>query len=227
MSTLTALVTDLRDYTEETATTLPTALLEGILNRARQRMMRKHGFQGQQTTLDFTYTGGAASSAVPADFVAEYGLWRRTVNVADPSATLAPIPRLLRRQWIEARGGLVQPRDTIFPQTADPASTLPTQSYYIWKRAISIVPTPTAALTLTLDYFAKLVDLTGATSDALTDTYPDVLLALGLAEVYGYLHEYDAMGVWAQTGTERLGQAIVDDERLAASGPVKTRGTTV
>lgn len=222
-TTLASLVADVVAYCEESATVLPTATVESFLNRVKVRMQRRHGFQGQQFSLDLTYPANADSLPLPDDFIAEYGVWLLTATT--PSRRMGTIKRMLRRQWIEGQTSVLV-RDTVYPQTANPLLTQPETGYYLWGRALYLAPTPTADQALTLDYFLRMPDLTGAQNDYFTDVFPDVLLAGALAEAYLYLHEEERAGGWAQLFEARLVDAIRDDERLASSGPSKARGSS-
>lgn len=225
MPTLADLVADVVSYTDESATTLPTLTVESFVNRVRRRMMRRHGWQGQQTSIDLPYPANAESIPLPDDFIAEYGVWLLTST--SPSRKLGFLKKTQRALWLQGNSAVVGSTDTTYPQVADPTVTRPTSGYYLWGRALYRVPIPIADETEVLDYYWRLPDLTGTQADYLTDVFPDVVLAGSLAEAYRYLHEEDARGpAWEQIFEQRLADGIRDDERLAGSGPSKTRGVT-
>jgi hypothetical protein len=221
VATLADLIADLLSYPSTTATILPQSLREAFINEAIRRIERSHRFHVQEATVELAYPANQDFVALPSDFIAEYGVWEKTTS-ATPSASLAPIPKTHRRFWIEAREPTT--RDTVYPQTASPAATVERRHYYLWRGTLAIVPTPSADLTLVLDYEQRVPDLVGSGTNGFTERYPDLVRAAALAEVYGYLHEMEAATAWDAIFRARLADTIREDEAIAASGPPQTRG---
>lgn len=225
MATMATLVSAVQAYTVTTngPTVLDTTTCEECVNTAMRALMRTHNFRGQQVSFDTTFPAGTDGLALPATFVKEYGVWTRNAAAADPSGALGPLDKTMRQMWIEEVDPQVL-RDTVFPSVAAPGMRTPTQQYYIWALKLYLVPTPTADVDITIDYWSFLVDLTGAGSNWFTTVLPDTLRMGAIAEAYRYLHEEERATAWMQLFSAGMQDAIRYDESLAMSGPVRSRG---
>ena len=226
MATIADLTGDILTHTGTSRLTLLQTVMENFVNEAIRRMERKHHFRGQEVTLDpLPYPANADFVPVPTDFVTERGVWQKMSSQTDPSKALSSFDKTLRRFWIEAKNPTLL-RDTLFPNTASPTVTSPTQQfYYIWNRGLFLIPTPTTApLSLVLDYIRIVPDLTGTQSNWFTEFTPDVVRAGAMAEAFRFLQVPEAATLWEAAFQDRLQEAIRQDESLSLSGPPSSRG---
>lgn len=226
MATIDDLVTELRDYLGESSTTLPTATAVECVNTAVRRMQRLKPWLGQQHTVDLTVpTTGTVP--LPADFVNEIGVWLKDTAQTDPAAALTPIRRTSRPAWIEREAPFNTSQDTIYPNVAAPGARHDTDhGYYTWRGLLTIVSSPSAAITITLDYIRLWPDLVASSggSNVFTDTYRDVARQGALAEASRYAKEFERSAVFEALFQGSLGEAVRFDEAPAMAGGTKSRG---
>ena len=223
--TVDELIDALQAYTQESTTTLPDATCAEFVNTAIRRLQRVHPYQGEATSADLTITT-AGQTPLPADFIAETGVWLKDTSQTDPAQALSPIVRTSRQAWVNA----VDPdasRDTVYPNVAAPGDASPTQrGYYVQNGLLVIVPSPTSTITVQLDYTRLLADLVvnQAGSNHFTQRYPDVVRAGALAEAYRYRHEDERAMLWEQQFLAMAKESISQDEAPSMAGNKRTRG---
>ena len=224
--TLTDLRQALRDYTAVGSTILTDAIVDECVNTALRDLLRSHAWRGQEYSMEFTYTAGQEAEALPGDFVVEKALSDKTVLTSAPSDRNRTIPRITRWRWLEGNPAIIS-RDPVFPQLADPSATptLIDRAYYLWQDYLYVVPTPTVALTLTLDYYRLLPDLsTDQPTNAFTRLYPEVLRFGALANAYQFLHEEERAALWTQLYIGARDRAIRHDQQIATGNGPYDRG---
>lgn len=232
MATAESLVADLQSYTEA-GSTLPDANALECVNLAARKMFRRHDFRAMQASVDLAIAGGTVNWAtLPFDFLHEVFVYTVDLSQSDPSKALTPVRRVLKPHWFLAFDPLVS-TDPVFPAVASPGSrdpsTLQSRGYYVWAGQLVIVPSPSQAITVRLDYTMRLGDLVLGLSpqdqNPLTVEYPDVIRAGALSEAYSFLHEEGRSTAWHQMFTERLKDAVDADNAIAFAGPSPKRGT--
>jgi len=229
MATIDALATALQSYTQA-GSSLPTADAVECVNLTRRRMQRRHDWQPMQVSIELTVVAGAAP--LPSDFLRELFVYVRDPSQSDPSLALFPVRRLLKQQWFLGENDTRTLRDATYPQVAAPAATsqvVVARAYYVWRNHLFIVPAPSVALTVSVDYARRLPDLvagqTPAQQDTFTTLYVDVVRAGALAEAYDFLHEEERAARADARYELRLKEAIDADNALAFAGPPAKRGS--
>lgn len=227
MATIDALITALRAYTGETSTTAPDATILEALNTAMRRMQRVHGYQGPRGWIDVV-VGTQGGTALPVDFVREYGVYQRDTTQTDPSRALRVIPRTTRYAWTTEGGTADAERDAIYPNVASASASSSNREYGYWIQGgeITIVPSPTTTLTVAIEYERTLPDLVSgsALSNWFTARFPDVVREGGLAELYRYLHEWEVAGQHEQRFAALAQESRTADEAGMLAGPPQRRG---
>lgn len=228
MATIDTLITDLQTYTSAGSTRLPDADCTEFINATIRRLQRIHPWLGEQHTVDLTVgTGGVA--VLPADFIHELGVWQKDTSQTDPAKALTEIQRTSRAAWVRSEGDAVATADAIYPSVAQPGSATATSSryYYLWNGTLAIVPTPTSAITVTLDYIRtlpELVDNSGM-QNVFTLRFPDLVRTGALAQAYRYLHEWEVAALHEQLFAAQAKEGISQDEAQSFAGAApKTRG---
>lgn len=230
MATAESLVAALQAYTEA-GTTLPAADALECVNLTVRDMQRRHDFRFMQQSVDLIITGGTVNSVeLPLDFLREVYVYTRDTGQSNPSDALFPIQRVLKPHWFEQRSPLANV-DPTFPNVAAPAlRTVVTDArgYYVWAGKLWIVPTPSSAITISLDYSRIIPDLVlGEPTPDFNDFtigYPDVVRAGALAEAYDFLHEEGRATRWDGRYEKRLKAAVDADNAIAFAGPSPKRG---
>lgn len=231
MATISDLRTQLRDWTGTNSTILPNATCDAFVNHAMAIMQRAHRWRGQEaTSASLTYGAGVGSitlaSVSVTDFIEERALYLYDAAQSTPSSQLKYMKRVRRDEWVEHNFNISATQDQQFPQTALPGAVpADTLLYALWDERIFILPSPSSALTLMLDYWAFLADLSDAnTSNFFSTQYPDLLRLGGLAEAYEFLHEDLRAEGYRNKFQAALKTAVDHDQRLQSSGGSKVRG---
>jgi len=223
--TLAELQTYLRSHTATDTTILSDANTAFFVNGAIAKMQQAHLWRAQETiSADTTYAANAASVAVPTGFIQERGVYiKNTASGAVASNLYFWVKRVDRTHWHEEAPTTTR-TDTVFPQVAAPGSAEVDEYYYaIWDDLIFLYPTPSTAVTLVVDYYARIADLTTG-DNVFTTTYAHVVRQGALAETYEFLHEDERAALHLQRFEQLLARAILDDKTIASGGGGSTRG---
>ena len=227
MASLASLRTDLRNWTATHANpaVLPDAVCAECINASVALMAEAHLWRGQETTsVPLTYPGGADSMALPSDFVAHKAIYEQSPS--GPLPMLAYIERTLRDEWVRNEtpsGGI---RDPDYPQVAPPGGDATSSlQYAIWKECLYLLPTPSADVSLVLDYFARPVELVnGDDVNFFTTRYPHVVRIGALADAYAFLHEEERSAAYKAMFESMLTRVILDDKTTVLAGGTMSRG---
>lgn len=227
MATLSDLRTVLQDWTGAGSTVLSTTITDACINGAIARMQQAHLWRGQEavsSTLSFAAL--AASATLPSDFIAEKAAYFYDSTQTTPSSQYTYLKRVDRDWWFETFGRDSEEVDQQFPQVANPAATDVTDTRYaIWDDKLWLYPSPPSAVSVVLDYWGLLTDLTsGSDTNFFTTRYPHIVRMGALAEAYEFLHEDERATLYRAKFEQELARAILDDKTKAMSGGSRTRG---
>lgn len=226
MPTVAALFTRMRTLTRATTSDLTDQLGFDALNTALDRMQNTGNWRGQETSDDTLVYGQTTDGlALPADFVSDEAVWRQVAGASNPSAALLPVDKLpSRRFWIERNLRTADPKTNRYVGAG--GQTLSGPSYYLWAEKLYYVPNPSDDVNLTLDYYARLAAFTSTTnSNFFTNTYPEVLVWLGLSEVWAAFQDDERAAAAEARGQGLLNLAMKNERQLAGSGGPRQRGT--
>jgi hypothetical protein len=171
--------------TGQSALVLGTAQANQLINFALERIQSNHDWKGLQAVTDLSYTAATDGLALPASFIAEYGVWHVDGSNADGGLKMHPIPLIDRRVWLE-RGTATQVAAQF------PRPSLTGFYYYVWNATIWIVPRPTVTITARVHYLQRLNELV-ADSDTnfFTINYPGLMKWACLCETFSFLHDME------------------------------------
>jgi len=226
MATLSDLRTVLQDWTGAGSTVLSTTITDACINGAIARMQQAHLWRGQEAvSASLSFAANAASASLPSDFIAEKAAYFYDSTQTAPSSQYEVIKRVDRDWWFEQRTSDAN-TDQIFPQVADPGGDTETSTRYaLWDDKLWLVPSPSSAVVVVLDYWALLTDLSsGSDSNFFTTRYPHIVRKGALAEAYDFLHEDERATLYRAQFEQELQRAILDDKTKAMSGGSRTRG---
>lgn len=236
MASIDSLVTDLQNWTNAGSAILTNAIAAECVNEAIRRMKRKHNWRYQTSSVQLVLPGGvglqSGQSILPPDFTQELYVYTVDPAQSDPSKALIPIKKVLagKQGWFEAQSPIAN-TDVIFPQVAAPSSLsviTAERGYYIWGGYLTIVPTPSASITVELDYVRTLPDLVAglATPDqnGWTIDYPDAVRMGGLRQAYLFLQQWEVAAGYETAFQVAMTEAIARDNATAFAGPPMTRG---
>lgn len=232
MATAESLVTDLQNYTEAGAQVLPNAQALECVNLAIRKMYRRHNFRVMQQSTQFSLPGGSVNwMPLPYDFLQEKAVYTLDPSQKDPAAALTPVNRLQKEQWFSSVSPLSN-TDQTFPHVMSPSfQSVVTdfRNYYLWANQLVIVPTPSAPITLVVDYMRRVGDLTLGLNpqdqNEFTVLFPDVVRWGALAEAYDWLHEEERAVRANMQFDLKLKDAIDADNATAFAGLPAKRGT--
>jgi len=180
-----------------------TDVIPDFVVAAESRLARDLRIRKQISTTTLTTVGGTAYVALPADFLEIENI---TITSASPQATLSVVtPEIMDRK---------------FPAgfwTGQP------QVYSLLGDNIYFGPTPDAAYTISLDYYARLAALTSATNWVL-QKHPMVYLAGAMAEACMYLRDTEGVQMWAGRYSAEVKQLQdTDDDALRSGSAMRVR----
>jgi len=235
VATVDSLATDVQNWVfagvTGSATVLSATQCGEFINTAIRRLQRHHRWQFQITKTVLTIPGQTvASVTLPSDFVVELAVASIDTSQSAPSSSYVPIQKCLEWQWFDA----VDPLATRDPQYPAIMATLnltlaqDRRYYFLVNDQLWIVPTPSSAITVLLEYERTLADLvTGqspAMSNAFTLRYPDVVRAGAIVEAAAYLQDQQQTAVWDAIFGKRLEEAVRHDNAVASGGQGGSRG---
>jgi hypothetical protein len=227
MATLGDLRNDLRLWTSthKNVNVLPDLVCDECINGAISLMQEAHLFRGQETTsIPLAYAANTESIPLPFDFVSQRAVYQQTDS--GPIPLLAYLEKTLRQEWLRNERAAEGIRDPEYPQVSPPGAPFgwPVQ-YAIWSECLYLLPVPSVALNLILDYFLRLPPLNDpARSNFFTTRYPHVVRYGALADAYAYLHEEDRSATWRQMFEGMLARVILDDKNTMLAGGSTDRG---
>lgn len=220
------------ELTGHSSTTLPETLVLEAINTAIEEMQLAADWQPQDQSWELTYQPDQDGATLPEGVIGLYDVYRRDPAQPDPSRQLVPLGELTRHQWLERANA------------PDASRTFPRPSitgtfYYVWDGKLYVVPQPSAALAIVVDYrgfIRPLTNVTGGTiatstvpstesENYFTRAYQRTVTWLALPIVWMALGEDEFMVAAEARGQRLLQRAIKHEAVLKSSGPPKVRGT--
>lgn len=215
----------IRDLVGHTSTTVTDALVLEAINTAIEEAQLTADWQPHDQTWEATYPVNADGLALPEGIVFVYQWYQRDTTQTDPSRALVPLDETTRYQWqqraIAGDASRVHPRPAV-------SGTY----YYLWDGKVFVVPQPSTAIELVLDYRGWIRPLTTVATapspesqNYFTLQYQRTITWGALAIIWHALGE-DGFETNADARAMRLLQrAVKHDAVLKSSGPPKVRGT--
>lgn len=214
----------LRTWTDKPAAILTDTACDDCVRATLERMVNAHDWQGQGKSVTLSYASDTDGVELPEDFISEKHVSQVAPGQSDPSARLSPIPKLMggRQAWL----------DSFNAATTNPRSPLPRGGttgvhYYLWDEKLYIVPNPSGAMDVVLDYIEALAVLPTdpLASNVLTRRYGHTAVAWGaLREAYLFLHMWTAAERAEAVYQGMLDGALKRDLSTRLSGPKPQRG---
>lgn len=175
-----------------------TAVIPDFVTLAEARIARDLRIRKQISIATLTTTAGVQGVTIPSDFLEIENI---TLTSTSPPASLAVVtPEILDRK---------------FPmnyQTGQP------QVYCLLADSINFGPTPDAAYTVSVDYYARLAALSSTPTNWLLTNHPMVYLAGALCEGWLYLQDADKVALWDQRYRSEVKQLQETDDSSLRSG---------
>lgn len=229
MATIDTLITDLQNWTGTSSTVLPGTTCAEFVNTAIRRLERQRPYRGTIATMALA-VGTTGYAPLPTDFIGEIGVWLVGTSTGSGATDGLAVMRRWnsKRAWLESNGDEWSARDSVYPNIAarGPVDDNGISGYFIEGQTFYVVPTPTAAVTVQIDYARQLNDLvaTSGASNVFVDLFPDVVRFGALREAYLYLHEEERAALYEQLFQAATKEATQRDEATTAAGPTPIRG---
>jgi len=220
MGDLGTLRDDLRAWTCRNTFQLPDALANDLINAGLELIQHAHDWTGQQgRSADIAYTSTDDGKALPTDFMWELCVSQRDASASAPAQALSAVPKLAggRDAWLRAVGATSGTTSYELPGFDE-------TFYYLWDEKIFLVPQPSSTVTLVLDYWAKLADLTGSGTNWWTAQAYTLTRWAALTQAFAFFQMYDALGNAEQQFQRALQVAIKRDTAARMSGSPRVRG---
>lgn len=181
-----------------------TSVIPDFVALSESRIARDLRIRKQVSTSTLTTTAGVQGVTLPTDFLEIENI---TLSGTSPPASLAVVtPEILDRK---------------FPfnyQTGQP------QVYALIGDSINFGPTPDAAYTVSLDYYARFAALSVTPTNWLLTNHPMVYLAGALCEGWLYLQDADKVALWdARYRSEVAQLQDADDSSLRSGSEMRVR----
>ena len=174
------------------------AVIPDFVTLAEARIARDLRIRKQISTTSLTTTAGVQGVTIPSDFLEIENI---TLTSTSPPASLSVVtPEVLDRK---------------FPfnyQTGQP------QVYSLLGSSINFGPTPDAAYTVSVDYYARLAALSITPTNWLLTNHPMVYLAGALCEGWLYLQDPEKVALWDQRYRSECAQLQDSDDSSLRSG---------
>jgi len=175
-----------------------TAIIPDFVALAEARIARDLRHRKQVTDTTLTATANLQSVSLPSDFLEIENL---TITSVSPQATLSVItPEIMDRKF-PAGWSVGQP-----------------QCYTILGDKLILGPTPDAAYSIELDYYARIAALSSTPTNWLLTANPMVYLAGALCEAWMYLQNPDNVALWDARYRAEIKQVQDTDDTALRSG---------
>lgn len=181
-----------------------TAVIPDFVALSESRISRDLRIRKQVTAATLTTTSGVQSVTLPTDFLEIENI---TLSSTSPPASLAVVtPEILDRKF------------PLGYQTGQP------QVYSLLGDSINFGPTPDAAYTVALDYYARFAALSVTPTNWLLTNHPMVYLAGALCEGWLYVHDPEKVALWdARYRSEIKQLQETDDSSLRSGSEMRVR----
>ncbi len=175
-----------------------TAAIPDFVALAEARISRDLRIRKQVATTTLTCVAGTQYVTLPSDFLEIENI---TLTSTSPPASLSVVtPEILDRKYPAGY------------QTGQP------QVYALLGDYINFGPTPDAAYTVALDYYARLAALSVTPTNWLLTNHPMVYLAGALCEGWLYLQDTDKVALWDARYRREVDQLQDTDDASLRSG---------
>lgn len=175
-----------------------TAVVPDFVTLAEARIARDLRIRKQIRTATLTTTAGVQGVTIPSDYLEIENI---TLTSTSPPASLAVVtPEILDRKF------------PLSYQTGQP------QVYALLGDSINFGPTPDAAYSVSVDYYARLAALSVTPTNWLLTNHPMVYLAGALCEGWLYLQDADKVALWDQRYRSEVKQLQETDDSSLRSG---------
>lgn len=176
-------------------------LIDRWINDAQRRICRAHNFSFMEAEADTTLVVGQRNYALPS-----------------ASGTDLRFKSEISLEIISAGGDRIR-LNRIFKQDAEKddsfISTTKTgtpRKYAIQKNQIYLYPIPATALSMNLEYYGFMGDLSADTdTNDLIDDYPEVVEALATSFAYRYAFEEERANYWESKATAQVLEMVTED----------------
>lgn len=176
-------------------------LIDTWINDAQRRICRAHNFTFMESEADTTLVVSQRNYALPTGagsdlrFKAEISL--EIISAGDDRYRL----KRIFKQDAEKRYEFISTTQTGIPRR-----------YAIQKGQIYLYPLPNTALTMNLEYYGFLDDLSDDTdTNDLIGNYPEVVEALATSFGYRYIFEEERADYWETKATALVNEMIKED----------------